>query len=92
MTGLFYAALHLVEAYFYAHQSSDEPEGYLNHRERSQAVLLRISDQVFTQYRFLESQSRSARYHGARFSENDVGVVRRYYYEPLRDFIEQQLT
>jgi len=91
MTALFYAALHWAEAYFYADRPSGKPDGYITHDERSAAVLDRISQEAYTQYRYLEDQSRNARYRCTRFSKADIAIVQRDYYAPFRDTVRARL-
>lgn len=68
VTGLFYAALHYVEAYFATqnYHSSD-------HRTRDTAIA-RFSEtkKIYSDYSELKNHSINARYFGARFAEVDV--------------------
>jgi hypothetical protein len=54
--------------------------------------LERISEDAYEKYRFLEEQSRNARYRCTRFSESDAALVQRSYYEPFREIVRSLLA
>lgn len=66
VTGMFYAALHYVEAYLA--MLGEQPE---DHRARDSHVKRHIPD-IGKDYRWLKDYSINARYYGYRFSADDI--------------------
>ena len=72
VTTLFYAALHLVQAYIVRHGLPAD-----SHRQREQQVLAHAElRQIADQYKALQNQSESARYECRRFSHEEFESIR----------------
>jgi hypothetical protein len=87
VTAAFYAALHWVEAYF------DNRHGWhlTSHRDRNDAVTRYLSP-VLNEYMRLYRASRRARYDMYRFTQQEVFEFINLDYQPIRDFILNQIT
>jgi len=91
-TMLFYAALHYVEAYFFADaDKSHLPAHYDRHSERLPAVRTRIGP-IFVHYKDLMDASLEARYQYVSFTQVDVENLRQEGLEPLKRHINTLLS
>lgn len=71
VTGVFYTALHLVDAYF-----ATEGRHLTTHRSRQDAIAKHpVIQGVFEDYRELETTSRDARYNVRQFSTAEVNSL-----------------
>ena len=88
LTGLFYAALHYVDAYF-ARESNDAPQ---SHRERNGRVRRDITlDEIRSYYFDLYALSIRARYELETISEYEVREAMVEHFIPLRAHIRALL-
>ncbi|MGA3322941.1 MAG: hypothetical protein ABSF45_00575 [Terriglobia bacterium] len=75
INGVFYAALHYVEAYFASRVPAVHPSTHTirdNHIHRDKTL-----KPIYVDYRQLEDESRNARYDaGMKFTQSDVGMAR----------------
>jgi hypothetical protein len=78
ITTLFYAALHLVDAY-------NHPNRAVGHPKRMAYVAADVNLlQVYAHYRELYNRSRDARYECVRFTDQDIENLRVAEYGPIR--------
>jgi hypothetical protein len=86
VTAAFYAALHWIEAYFdnrYSRHST-------SHRARNDDVM-RFGLPIASEYFDLYWASRQARYDLYRFTQEEVEELINLAYQPLRDFVLNQI-
>lgn len=91
MTALFYAALHYVEAFFYAQQTAmNLPKHYDDHASRNKAVQRRMP-KVWGSYQALYDDSFLARYKCYPFTTDDVRTSRDNDLEPIKQYVLNRL-
>src|SRR5207248_1645060 len=89
-TALFYASLHLAEAYFALDPAVNEEPHYVLHVDRDPAIRRRLP-RIHDPYTQLKIASEAARYRCMRYVPTDVDRARHNWYEPLKAMMTEML-
>jgi hypothetical protein len=90
ITGLFYAALHLVETHFDLNPTPEGERGFTTHAERDAAVRLLVPE-IDESYSALKTASENARYLGVALRPADTDTAKRVWYDPLRQTMQEKI-